>query len=441
VLAHDAAWSWSDRQLAFANAQELYVAEWDGSHPRKLATTGRAYWIRWAPDDSALRFTVSDGGTRTSLWEVRLDGTGLRRLLSDWRSDAQPCCGEWAPDGRHFVFVAFENGRSDIWIRRESKGRWRTLEAPIPVRLTSGPLSFASVIFSRDGRRLLAVNPDARATPTRFNLVTRAIEPSRIEGFCQRFSPDRQWVLYKAPGSGSLWRSRLDGTEALQLTAPPLQIACDAKWSPDGRRVAFTGRMPGGRYKLHVVSSSGGAVRQLIPGNRQEIDVSWSPDGQAVMYGRPPDVLAEPGMPKAIYVLDLKTGESTTLPGSEGMTSPQWTPDGQFVTAMPQDTWDRLMRFDFATRTWSVLVPYHAVNALLSPDGKWAYFESEHSGSHMARVRLRDGHIERVIDYADVTRGTPMSCNTGAGVDVDGSPFLLCFVNTSELYALDLDLP
>jgi hypothetical protein len=34
-----------------------------------------------------------------------------------------------------------------------------------------------------------------------------------------------------------------------------------------------------------------------------------------------------------------------------------------------------------------------------------------------------------------------MSCNNGGGVDVDGSPFLLCFVNTSELYALDLDLP
>ena len=159
------------------------------------------------------------------------------------------------------------------------------------------------------------------------------------------------------------------------------------------------------------------------------------------MFVWPLDVLADYGMPRAIYVRDLKTGESTTLPGSEGMTSPHWFPDGQFVTASPQDTRDRLMRFDFATREWTVLVPYHAYNALPSHDGKWAYFESEHGGSHMARVRLRDGHIERVVDYADVTRGTPMSCNNGGGVDVDGSPFLLCFVNTSELYALDLDLP
>ena len=72
--------------------------------------------------------------------------------------------------------------------------------------------------------------------------------------------------------------------------------------------------VPGGLYKLQVVSSSGGAVRQLIPGNRQEIDVSWSPDGQALMYGRPPDVLAEAGMPKAIYILDLKTGRGRRCP-------------------------------------------------------------------------------------------------------------------------------
>jgi DNA-binding winged helix-turn-helix (wHTH) protein/Tol biopolymer transport system component len=439
MRAHDGAWSSTGTQLAFANGHDLYLARWDGSDPRKLVTTpGRAYWIRWAPDDHALRFTLTESGSsRTSLWEVRIDGTGLRRLLSDWRSDAQPCCGEWSPDGRHFVFLAYEDKRSEIWIRREPSGFWRA--ASEPVRLTSGPLSFASVIFSGDGGRLLAVSPQIRGKVNRFNLIRRAIEPSQIEGVCQRFSPDRQWVLYQA--SGSLWRSRPNGSEALQLTAPPLQAACVTSWSPDGKRVAFSGRTPGGPYKLYVVSSSGGAVRQLIPGNRQEIDVSWSPDGHAIMFGRPPDVLAEPGMPKGIYVLDLKTGNTKTLPGSEGMFSPRWTPEGRFVIAMPHDTWDRLMRFDCATRKWSVLVPYHATGPQLSPDGEWVYFESEHGGSHLGRARLRDGHLERVVDFAEVTKGTPMSCATAMGVDLDGSPFLHCSVNASELYALDLDLP
>jgi hypothetical protein len=34
-----------------------------------------------------------------------------------------------------------------------------------------------------------------------------------------------------------------------------------------------------------------------------------------------------------------------------------------------------------------------------------------------------------------------MTCTGAGGVDVDGSPLLDCFVNASELYVLDVDLP
>jgi Tol biopolymer transport system component/DNA-binding winged helix-turn-helix (wHTH) protein len=439
VLAHDAAWSSNGRQLAFANGEALYVAEWDGSHPRKLTSLpGRAYWIRWAPDDSALRFTLTDTRSSTSLWEVLPDGTGPRRLLSDWHGDAQPCCGEWSPDGRHFLFLAYKDGRSDIWVRRESHRSWRT--EPDPVRLTSGPLNVYSVIFSRDGERLFAVGAQAQGRLVKFNLVTRQVEPFVVDAGQVAFSPDRQWIAYVASSDGTLWRSRVNGTEALQLTTPSLQVGWPS-WSPDGKQVAFIGHGRGRPYKLYVVPSSGGGVLQLLSGDRQEIDPSWSPDGTAIMFGRPPDVLAEPGMPKAIYVLNLKSGKTTTLPGSDDMFGPRWTPDGRFVVAMPRKNWDRLMLFDFATQKWSTLVPYDAANPVLSADGEWVYFASEHNGRNVSRARLRDGRIERVVDLTDVTGGTFMTCIAGGGVDLDESPLLYCRVDSSELYSLDIDLP
>ena len=56
-------------------------------------------------------------------------------------------------------------------------------------------------------------------------------------------------------------------------------------------------------------------------------------------------------------------------------------------------------------------------------------------------MRLLDGHIERLVDVAEVAKGTLMTCVMAGGVDLDGAPFLDCTVNASELYALDLDLP
>jgi Tol biopolymer transport system component len=284
---------------------------------------------------------------------------------------------------------------------------------------------------------LLAVSADYRRTMVKFDLVSRQIEQYGVEGAPQ-FSRDRQWMVYLKPAA--LWRSRIDGSEAVQLTTPPLYPGWPSL-SPDGKQVAFIGRRPGGPFKLYVVPSSGGAVRQLIPGDRQEMDPSWSPDGNSIMFGRPPDVVAEHGMAKGIHLLDLKSGETTTLPGSDDMFAPKWTLDGRFVVAMPHKKWDRLMRFDFATQEWSELVPYDAAQPTLSPDGKWVYFESEHEGRHLSRVRLRDSRIERLVDYADITKGTLMTCVGPAGVDLDGSLLLHCFVNASELHGLDLVLP
>src|SRR5215472_1390973 len=45
---------------------------------------------------------------------------------------------------------------------------------------------------------------------------------------------------------GELWRSKADGSEPLQLTFHPL-IAYDPHWSPDGKRIAYSGLKLGGQ--------------------------------------------------------------------------------------------------------------------------------------------------------------------------------------------------
>lgn len=62
----------------------MYLAAWDGSNPRKLVTTpGRAYWIRWAPDDRELRFNDLDANWRAIRKKVKLKkARKLGRVIS-----------------------------------------------------------------------------------------------------------------------------------------------------------------------------------------------------------------------------------------------------------------------------------------------------------------------------------------------------------------------
>jgi Tol biopolymer transport system component len=55
------------------------------------------------------------------------------------------------------------------------------------------------------------------------------------------FSRDGEWVAYVSYPDWVLWRSRVDGSERLQLTSRPMS-AVVPRWSPDGRRVAAISR-------------------------------------------------------------------------------------------------------------------------------------------------------------------------------------------------------
>jgi dipeptidyl aminopeptidase/acylaminoacyl peptidase len=157
VVAHDGAWSPDGKRVVFARGDELYVAVSDGSEPRKLATTpGQAFWVRWSPDGTRLRFTVvSPQGYTRSLWEVSAEGHGLRPVPLGRREYDLDCCGEWSPDGRQFFFRRFRDNRADIWAIRERTGLFGGMTTG-PARVTSGPLLFPAGVPTRDGRRLLA---------------------------------------------------------------------------------------------------------------------------------------------------------------------------------------------------------------------------------------------------------------------------------------------
>ena len=428
ILAHDASWSPNGEQIVYARGNELFLAKPDGSESHRLVTlTGPASWPRWSPDGKLLRFTV-DG-----LWEVASDGTGLHPLLPGWNSTQEQCCGNWTPDGNYFVFET-DRGHNEatLWAIREKSGLLRRRNTD-PVPLSTGQGSMFSAVPSRDGKKLFAIQGATQGQLVRYDARSEQFVPylSGISAIRLAFSKDGQWVAYSSFPDGTLWRSRVDGTERLQLS-PSSMVRADApQWSPDGKQIAFSAN-PGTNKHIYIVSVDGGAPKEVTKGERVDFYPNWSRDGNSLFFGSMAAI--------AIYQLNLKTNQVTTLTGSEGMWFPSLSPDYNYIAALSST--NHLMLFDLKTQKWTELTQTQADYPAWSHDGKFVYFSSTAGGEPaFYRVQIKDHKLERVASLKDVKRPTSGTFASWTGLAPDDSPLALRDISTFDIYALEWELP
>jgi serine/threonine protein kinase/Tol biopolymer transport system component len=436
--AHDATWFLDRQRIAYAKGNELYLCKFDGTESRMLvAARGVIAWPRSSPDGHTLRFTVKDARTgANSLWEVGSDGSGLRPLLLGWNSPSTQCCGNWSPDGRYFVFQSTRNGKTNVWARREKQGLFRGPSDP--VLLTYGGMNSFAPVFKRDGKQIFVIGAVPRGEVVRYDSSSQQFLPylSSLSGEGLDFTRDGQWVTYVAYPEGVLWRSKVDGSERRQLTFPPMQTFLP-RWSPEGTRIAFNGVVPGQRWKVYVISTEGGPPQRMTNGEGDEGDVGWSPDGKSLIFGS----MTFFGTQPSIRLLDLTTLRTSTLPGSEGLFSPRWSPDGRYAAAMPATDQTKLMLYDFKTEKWTKLAEARIGYPSWSRDGRYIYFDGTSANTQaLVRVRVSDGTLEEVASLKDLRRAAGPFAQW-QGLAPDGSPLVLRDTGTQEIYALDVNLP
>jgi serine/threonine protein kinase/Tol biopolymer transport system component len=440
LFGHDAAWS-PKGELVVANGSDLVLASSDGSGSHKLLTVkGIPSSPRWSPDGRRIRLSVYDMINAMSLWEFAGDGGKLRPVLPGWNNPPNECCGSWTPDGKYFVFQAKRSGGTHIWAIQE-KGTLFRKASREPVQLTSGPMNFYSPEPSLDGKKLFVIGEQRRGELVRFDVKSGQFVPylSGVSAVGVSFSKEGQWVAYVTYPEGTLWRSKLDGSEKLQLVSGPMQVLLPA-WSPDGRRIAFTGWEAGKGSRLYLVSAEGGSPEKLPTGEHGVEATNWSPDGNSITFLD--EYFGEHGeLLTSIRSLDLKTGRVVTLPGSESMLAPQRSNDGRYLTAAPMDR-KKLMIFEFETLSWSELARKDVGCQNWSADGKYVYFDTG-IGSEAAifRVRVADQKLERIASLKGFRRTVGTGGGPWSGLAPDGSPLLLRNVGTQDVYALNVEFP
>jgi Tol biopolymer transport system component len=444
LVGLDATFSPDGLEIAYTKSGGLFLARSDGSESRRLVSvTGMPLYPRWSPDGTLLRFTLfGPKPNANSLWEVSADGTNLHPLLPGRSNPPRECCGNWTPDGKYFVFESDRTGLSTIWAIREKGGLFRKASRE-PIQLTAGPIHTSLPVPSTDGKKLFVLGTQTRQQLLRYDAKSRNFAPylGGISATEVDFSRDGQWVAYLAYPEGSLWRSKADGSQRVQLTSPPMRPRLP-RWSPDGKRIVFYAQTTGRPYKIYIVPMDGGTPQQLMPGERHEHDPGWSPDGNRLVFGRYPPIEDATSGAVAIHLFDLRTHQISTLPASEGYWSARWSPDGRYIAALEGYPPTGLVLFDFTTNKWVELLKAVVGYPNWSRDGKWVYCNSDYKGIVAdIRIRISDRKVERVASMKDL-QGSPTGFGGWwSGLAPDDSLLVLRDTSVQEIYALEWEAP
>jgi len=439
----DASWSADGKQFVFAKGSDLYAANGDGSQSHKVyRANGSIFAPRFSPDGQRIRFTVSDPEQNTTaLWEVGRDGANARALLADWPYSKTACCGSWTANGRYYIFQASQTISNtnlvvtSLWALPESKS-----QDAVPAQITNGPMSFGSASAARDNKKIWAIGVQPTVEVVKYEAAKKEFVPV-VKGLSATdvdFSNDGKWIAYVAIPEGTLWRARADGSERVQLTTDSERAALP-RWSPDGKQIAFASTKPGGPWKLSLVSVNGGDAHEMLPEAGSQIDANWSPDGERIMFGeynRDQNGLK-------IRIINFKTHEITTIPGSDGLFSPRWSPDGRYIAAMSPNGTD-MMLFDFNTKKWTTWLKEPA-GAFSYPswsgDSRYLYFDDLVTGVEaIRRVQVGKMEAELVFELGNLER-YPGALGPWTNRAPDGSFMFVRDRSTQEVYQLSLELP
>jgi Tol biopolymer transport system component/DNA-binding winged helix-turn-helix (wHTH) protein len=436
----DARWSPGRRLIAFTRNKGVYVANANGTGLRKVADVpGAAISPQWSPDGRIIRFSVKslesdDISLSNTIWEVGTDGSNLHRLLVGWNNPPRECCGVWTADGKFYIFQSTREGRTDLWAL---PGRWGVLggNAEQPIRLTSGLQAYSSPAAGPDEKQIFAIGAESRGELVRYDLNLKEFAPflGGIDATWVSISRSGRYVAYIQNPDRTVWRANPDDSGKTQITFSPFE-ADGLSWSPDENWFAFRGRTPGKPWNIYLVPSWGGHAEPLIPGGEEQAVPAWSSDSRRIAFGDVPTIHGKPSGTEGIHIFNLSNRTVSEVPGSKGLWTARWSPDGRILSALSIQG-QRLMLYEFKTNKWRPTQADNVNNPTWSRDGKYIYFDTEGHTRALRRVSLANGRVDELFNL----QAYPDLSWWWSGVAPDGSPLILRNLGSNEIYSLTLD--
>lgn len=314
---------------AYFESEDIFALEW-ASDPQ-LSPDGRTVvYVRNSND-------IMTDRARTSLWQIDLASGQHTPLYADKFNYSQP---RWAPDGSRLAFISDQSGKSQIHLHWLKTGQNTQLS-----RLDKSP---TNLTWSPDGKQL-AFAMNLPASPSSLTaMVKMPKKPKDATWSDPVIVIDR--AQYQADGQGflkseyrHLFLLSSDGGAARQLTSGDRSYGDDLTFSPDGKALVFSANLAADwEYQprdsdLFRLDLSSGALSQLtsIPG--QETNPVFSPDGKqlAYLWGSNAKV---PFTNSKLKVLQLASGKSRDIaPALDlDLTAPDWWSNDELTVQYDQ---------------------------------------------------------------------------------------------------------
>jgi serine/threonine protein kinase len=430
-LAQHARWSPDGRAFVFSDRSTLYKIDVDGRNLRKIwDAPGDLRALSFSPDGRQLSVTVGVSGTLgadpapTRLWSVGADGQNAHPLRLDWPANASQHSGQWTPDGQHFVFSSDREERLNLYELAAPPwfAFWRK---PTAVRITGNQLPILAAAPMRDSQGLFVLGNTDEGVMRAYDPRSKKLLPYLDDLSMIEFviSPDRQWMAYSEYPSRHLWKSRLDGSERVQLTS---STAVMQQWSPDGKWLAYTDAQ-----NVYLVSAAGGAPQKLTPDGADGVAPSWFPDGKSIAFNNYP----YPDKPFGIHVIDLATRRISDMPGADRYYVPSWSPDGKYMVAMAQNP-SRMVLYSVQTKTWRDLHTFDV------PWGFWTW-ASDSNSIYMGLILGKNGIYELTVPQGAWKQlcglggvNGPQGADSFMSLTPDGQPAIMSRTGVGQIYSL-----
>lgn len=310
------------------------VVDTDGSNVTVLANVPGEYIssFAWSPDGGKLIFSVLaySGDTPTGeVYVINVDGTGRVNVSGTDGYNTEPA---WSPDGtrvsftrRHYlpgsvptsdVYVAVADGTNQLQIAHaDGEMDFGAVWSPDGTRLAF------SRFLADDTGHVYTVRPDGSD-------VSRLISDPDVQTFSPQWSPDGGKLSFSSygPGGSAIETINADGSGRATIYSPPqggLYYGINGwRWSPDGTKLAFGYIVGEGQGANVCVVNADGTGLHCLGSNDLEYncDAVWSPDGAR---------LAFTSLRNGVASIDLINADGTgrvelTLDGYE----PRWQPTG-----------------------------------------------------------------------------------------------------------------